>query len=194
MSIDTASEFRLTRAVRQASRISCGAARLLIALCNSRYRRRGAFSPEHVATALYQGILDRAPDICGFADKINLLRSGQELEQVIRTFIASPEFRSRFTQTLLPPAPMPDLRNSIPEKYETQLVRGAPMTVFIARADADIALKESLIDRCRFYDRFGVWSPVIDYDKEITAAIVRGLGAHSCFALGCFTGPVVGLL
>jgi len=39
-----------------------------------------------------------------------------------------------------------------------------------------------------------VWSPVIDLDKEITAAIVRGLGARSCFELGCFTGPVLSLL
>jgi hypothetical protein len=89
---------------------------------------------------------------------------------------------------------MPDLKALIPQRYETQLVRGTPITVFIADTDADIALMESLIDRHRFYDRFGVWSPVIDYDKEITAAIVRGLGARSCFELGCFTGPVMSLL
>jgi SAM-dependent methyltransferase len=35
---------------------------------------------------------------------------------------------------------------------------------------------------------------VIDLDKVITAAIVRGLGARSCFELGCFTGPVLSLL
>ena len=163
-------------------------------MCNSRSRRRGAFSPEQVATALYRGIFAREPDLGGFAEKISLLRSGQELEQVIRTFIASPEFRSQFAQTLVPPAPLPDLRASIPERYETQLARDAPMTVYVARTDTDIALMASLIDRHRFYDRFGVWSPIIDYDKEITAAIVRGLGARSCFELGCFTGPVMRLL
>ena len=68
------------------------------------------------------------------------------------------------------------------------------MTVYVARNDADIALMVSLIDKHRFYDRFGVWSPVIDPDKEIIAAIVRGLGARSCFELGCFTGSVIGLL
>jgi SAM-dependent methyltransferase len=68
------------------------------------------------------------------------------------------------------------------------------MTVFVARTDRDIALMASAIDQHRFYDRFGVWSPVIDHDKEITAAIVRGLGARSCFELGCFTGPVISLL
>jgi SAM-dependent methyltransferase len=97
-------------------------------------------------------------------------------------------------QALVPPAPMPDLRALIPERYETQLVHGSPKTVYVARTDADVALMASLLDRHHFYDRFGVWSPVIDYDKEITAAIVRGLGARSCFELGCFTGPVISLL
>ena len=64
----------------------------------------------------------------------------------------------------------------------------------LLRTDADIARMASLIDKHRFYDRFGVWSPVIDPDKEITAAIVRGLGARSCFELGCFTGSVISLL
>jgi len=68
------------------------------------------------------------------------------------------------------------------------------MTVYVARTDADVSLMGSLMDQHRFYDRFGVWSPVIDRDKEITATIVRGLGASSCFELGCFTGSVISLL
>ncbi len=89
---------------------------------------------------------------------------------------------------------MPDLKASMPERYQTQWVAGVPLTVYLARSDKDIALMASLIDRHRFYDQFGVWSPVIDGDKEITAAIVLGLGARSCFELGCFTGPVISLL
>jgi SAM-dependent methyltransferase len=185
---------KLGRAVRQASKTSFGAARLLTSMCNSQFRRHGAFSPEHVAAALYQGILDREPDPGGLADKIALIRSGQALEEVIRTFVDSPEFHSRLIQTLVPAALVPDLKTSLPDKYEAQLVRGAPMTVYVARTDDDIALMTSLIERHRYYDRFGVWSPVIDYDKEITAAIVHGLGARSCFELGCFTGPVISLL
>ena len=68
------------------------------------------------------------------------------------------------------------------------------MTIYVARTDPDIALMASLIEQHRFYDQLGVWSSVIDRDKKITAAIVRGLGAHSCFELGCFTGPVISLL
>jgi len=194
MSITTESQVRIRRAIRQIGRISFDAARFFITLCNSRPRRREKFSVEYVARALYRGILDREPDPCGLADKIGLLRSGRELDQVIRTFVDSAEFRSLLTQALVPSASMPDLKALIPDRYETQLVHGSPMTVYVARTDTDVALMASLLDRYRFYDRFGVWSPVIDYDKEITAAIVRGLGARSCFELGCFTGPVISLL
>jgi hypothetical protein len=166
----------------------------ITSLFSSLLRRRGGLPPERVAIALYRGILERKPDVAGFSEKVDRLRSGKALEQVVRTFIASAEFRSRFIQTLVPPAPMPDLNASIQDKYETQLVHGSPITVYVARTDADITLMASLIDRHRFYDRFGVWSPVIDYDKEITAAIVRGLGARSYFELGCFTGAVMSLL
>jgi SAM-dependent methyltransferase len=171
-----------------------GAASTVTSLLSSLFRRREVFSPEHVATALYRGILGREPDSGGFRDNLKLLRSGRALERVIRSFITSPEFRSRILEDYVPVTPLPDLRASIPGGYETQSVAGAPMTVYLARTDADIALMASLIDRHRFYDRFGVWSPVIDHDKEITAAIVHGLGARSCFELGCFTGSVISLL
>jgi SAM-dependent methyltransferase len=151
-------------------------------------------SPEQIAAALYRGILEREPDADGFRAYLEVLRSGQPLDRVIRSFIASPEFRSRILEVLVPSAPLPDLRAAMPTGYELQSVAGAPMTVYIARTNADIARMASLIDKHRFYDRFGVWSPVIDRDKRISAAIVRGLGARSCFELGCFTGSVISLL
>jgi SAM-dependent methyltransferase len=171
-----------------------GAASTITSLLSSLFRRREVFSPEHVVTALYRGILEREPDSDGFRLNVKLLRSGQALERVIRSFVISPEFRSRILAGFVPVTPLPDLRASLPGSYETQSVGGVPMTVYLARTDADIALMASLIDRHRFYDRFGVWSPVIDHDKKISAAIVRGLGARSCFELGCFTGSVISLL
>jgi len=166
----------------------------ITSLFSRRFGRRGGLPPERVAIALYRGILERKPDVAGFSEKVDRLRSGKALEQVIRTLIGSPEFRSRFIRSLVPAVPLPDLRATIPDRYEIQSVAGVPMTVYVARTDADIALMASLIDKHRFYDRFGVWSPVIDPDKDITAAIVRGLGARSCFELGCFTGSVISLL
>jgi hypothetical protein len=171
-----------------------GASYAITTLLGPWLRRRDSISPEHVATALYRGILEREPDPVWFAATVDHLRSGRSLEHLIRGFIASPEFRTRFAQTVVPSAPMPDLRLSFPDRYETQLVRGGPMTVYVTRVDQDIALMESLIEKHRFYDMFGVWSPIIDHDKRITAAIARGLGAGSCFELGCFTGPVMSVL
>jgi hypothetical protein len=185
---------RARRAVHQTDRISSALHRMLVALAGAQFSREGEFSPECIVTALYRGILDREPDRRGLAEKLIRLRFGTPLEKVVRTFIASPEFRIRFFQEVVPSSPMPDLKISIPDKYETQMVRGGPMSVYVARTDKDIALMESLIERHRFYDRFGVWSPIIDHDKRITAAIARGLGAGSCFELGCFTGPVMSVL
>jgi hypothetical protein len=157
-------------------------------------QRRDGLSPERVATALYRGILEREPDLPGLAQAAGILRSDKVLEQVIRTFIGSPEFHSRFLQALVPPVPLPDLTATMPDRYEIQQVNGMPMRVYVGRDDPDMTLMASLIEKHHFYDRFGVWTPVIDIDKQITAAIVRGLGARSCFELGCFTGPVMSLL
>jgi len=82
----------------------------------------------------------------------------------------------------------------MPDKYEIQHVRDAPLIVYLARTDTDIKQMVSLIDKHRYYDRFGVWAPVIDHDKRITATILRALGIRNCFELGCFTGPVLSIL
>jgi SAM-dependent methyltransferase len=160
----------------------------------TRLENRGSLSPELVATALYRGILGREPDLAGLGDKVNLLRSGPVLEHVIRTFVSSPEFRSRQLDTAIPTVELPDLTQAMPEMYARGVTGDTPTTVYIARSDADIGRMATLIERHRYYDAFGVWSPVIDLDKEVTAGIVRGLGARSCFELGCFTGPVLSLL
>jgi hypothetical protein len=60
----------------------------------------------------------------------------------------------RFVQSLVPVVALPDLRASIPDRYEIQSAAGAPMTVYVARNDADIALVASLVDRHHFYGRF----------------------------------------
>jgi SAM-dependent methyltransferase len=184
---------RATQAVRRASRTSSDAARHAVAFFRSQPGCKGGHTSENIVTALYRGVLDREPDLAGFANHLNLLNDGRLLE-VIRCFVGSPEFRARFIRSLVPVSPLPDLKVLHSDHYETQSITGAPATVYVARSDEDIALMSSLIERHRYYDRFGVWSPVIDHDKEITAALVRGLGAQSCFELGCFTGAVISLL
>ena len=159
-----------------------------------RFRRRTEWTSKEVATALYRGILERDPDSTGLQDHIEFLHSGMLLEQMVRAFVASKEFRSRILEGLVPVTPLPDIRAAMPDMYQSQPVDGSPMTVYVACADEDITRMQRLIEKHGYYDRFGVWTPLIDGDKVITAAIVRGLGARSCFELGCFTGPVLSLL
>jgi 2-polyprenyl-3-methyl-5-hydroxy-6-metoxy-1,4-benzoquinol methylase len=166
----------------------------LIGRAYRRFRGRSEWTSQEVATALYRGILEREPDPTGLQDHIEFLRSGKLLEQMVRAFVASKEFRSRILENLVPVTPLPDLRTAMPDMYQSQPVDGAAVTVYVARADDDIARMRKLIEKHGYYDRFGVWTPLIDRDKVITAAIVRGLGARSCFELGCFTGPVLSLL
>jgi SAM-dependent methyltransferase len=143
-----------------------------------------------VVTELYRGLLGRDPDPGGLMGAVDQLRSGPMLAPVIRAFVESAEFRARMLKAAAPSVVLPDLTAAMPEMYR----RERDTTVYLASQDADIDHMVRLIDRHRYYDAFGVWSPVIDLDKEIIAAIVRGLGAQSCFELGCFTGPVLSLL
>ena len=83
-----------------------GAASMVTSLLSSMLRRREVFSSEHVATALYRWILQRDPDSAGFRDNVKLPRSGRALEGVIRSFIASPEFRSRALEGFVPVTPL----------------------------------------------------------------------------------------
>ncbi|HEX6442999.1 MAG TPA: methyltransferase domain-containing protein [Stellaceae bacterium] len=149
---------------------------------------------EEIVTALYRGLFEREPDPGGFEYSMSLLRGGMPVEELVRAVLKSAEFVNRAPELLGPAEALPDLIRAMPERYEWPIVRGNPMPVYVAKTDADMALMESLIRHHRYYDRGGVWSASIDIDKEITAAIVRGLGAHSCFELGCFTGPVLSLL
>jgi SAM-dependent methyltransferase len=159
-----------------------------------RFKRMAGLTPEEVATALYRGILGRDPDAEGLQNQITALRSGKFLKQIVQSFVASEEFRARILESLVPVTSLPDLRAATPDSYQTESVNGSPITVYVAGTDADIATMCNLIKKHRYYDRFGVWTPMIDHDKVVTAAIVRGLGARSCFELGCFTGPVLSLL
>jgi tRNA (mo5U34)-methyltransferase len=166
----------------------------LIGRAYRRFRRRTEWTSREVATALYRGILERDPDPTGLQDHIEFLGSGMLLEQMVRAFVASKEFRSRILESFVPVTPLPDLKAAMRDMYQSQPVDGSPITVYVARADEDIDRMRKLIEKHGYYDRFGVWTPLIDRDKIITAAIVRGLGARSCFELGCFSGPVLSLL
>jgi SAM-dependent methyltransferase len=148
-------------------------------------------TPEEVVSALYEGILRRHADPSGFVAYLSALLDGRSLSQIIAEMIASFEFRNTNESSVLPVITLPDLASQYPEKYQ-KTKSGPP--IFIADIDDDFEFLERLIMEHRYYDSLGVWSPSIDLDKRITAAIVEGLGARRCVELGCFTGPVLSLL
>jgi SAM-dependent methyltransferase len=148
-------------------------------------------SPEEVVSALYEGIFRRRADPSGSAAYLNALLNGYSLSKIIEEMIASDEFRNVRGSNVLPVITLPDLTSLYPEKYHKSN-SGPP--IFIADVDDDFRFLERLIIEHRYYDSLGVWSPAIDLDKQITAAIVEGLGARRCVELGCFTGPVLSLL
>lgn len=144
-----------------------------------------------VVSALYLGILGRPADKGGFNSYLDALQRGIPLSDIIREMIASDEFQAHQQPALANSVVLPDLTKLNPEKY---LRTEADSSIFKAFSDDDFRLMESLIVKNRYYDGFGVWSPEIDLDKRVTAAIVKGLGARNCIELGCFTGPVLSLL
>src|SRR5438477_6369953 len=125
----------------------------------SRFSGSGALPPERVANALYRGILEREPDLPGLVSKAEALRRGETLEQVIRYLIGSPEFRSRFLESIVQTGSLPDLAAAMPDHYAIQPANGGPIRVYLAETNGDMMRMSSLIERYRFYDRFGVWSP-----------------------------------
>ncbi|WP_159731717.1 methyltransferase domain-containing protein [Methylosinus sp. Ce-a6] len=142
-------------------------------------------------SALYSGLLGREPDESGFNGYMLAMRNGESLASIARGMASSPEFLGRHGLVRVGAVELPDLTELCPRKY----VRSdGARSIFNASQDEDFAWMLRMIDENRYYDHLGVWSPVIDRDKRVTAAIVLGLGAKSCVELGCFSGPVLSVL
>ena len=148
-------------------------------------------SYDDIVQELYLGLLERPADAGGFESYLAALRQGAKLCEIIRQIVQSGEFRSRNSPSVFPSPVLPDLTELFPNKY---IQKSSDSSVFVASADEDFAFLESLIAKYRYYDSFGVWSPEIDLDKQVTAAVIRGLGARNCLEPGCFTGSVLSIL
>lgn len=156
-------------------------------------------APEHsgpdaerkLVVELYRGLLGRDPDEGGLAAYAAQLRSGVPVAELIRNLVGSEEFSLRQGYLRVAESALPNLRELHPERYRDFDQDGS---IFLGRDDGDVDWLERAILEHNFYDSFGVWSPTIDVDKRVTAALVEGLGAKSCLELGAFTGPVLSLL
>lgn len=142
-------------------------------------------------SALYAGLLGREPDESGFNGYMLAMRNGESLASIAKGMANSPEFLGRHGLVRVGSVELPDLTEIFPTKY---VRRHGGRSIFNASQDDDFSWMLRMIDENRYYDHLGIWSPVIDRDKRITAAIAMGLGAESCLELGCFSGPVLSVL
>ncbi|MEP7042464.1 MAG: methyltransferase domain-containing protein [Dokdonella sp.] len=153
---------------------------------------RGAdASAEQLVTELYRGLLGREPDPGGLRSHVDAMNAGAPLGEIARGMTESEEFSKKQGYLRVLPAQLPDLVALHPQRYR---LNDDGSSTFSVRDDADFDWLERMIHEHRYYDSFGVWSPVVDIDKRVIAALVTGLGAKRCLELGCFTGPVLSLL
>ncbi len=156
--------------------------------------RRGAASgagTEQLVAELYRGLLEREPDAGGLRTHADALDAGVPLAELARNMVGSEEFNKKQGYLRVPAAVLPNLVELHPQRYRRN---DDGSTTFRIDDDADFDWLERMIHEHRYYDSFGVWSPVIDIDKRVIAALVAGLGTKRCLELGCFTGPVLSLL
>lgn len=154
-------------------------------------RDRADPSNADLVEQLYQGVLGRAADDSGRASHVAALDAGAPLAELIAGMLRSDEFSHKNGSLRIAPAQLPDLTVLFPQRYRRE---PDATTVFEACTDEDFHRLEQAIHEYRYYDSFGVWSPTVDLDKRVTAALVTGLGTRRSLELGCFTGCVMGLL
>ncbi len=146
---------------------------------------------EALVAELYRGILGREPDPSGLRSHAATLHAGLPLGRVARSMIESDEFNQSQKYLRVPAVTLPDLTQQSRWRYQRNADGSTTLEI---SDDAQFDELEHAILEHRYYDSFGVWSPVIDLDKRITAALAAGLGAKRCLEIGCFTGPVLSLL
>jgi len=147
-----------------------------------------SFGAEELIVAAYEAILGRDPDESGFSNGVMAINRGMTLVDFLRNMINSDEFAQQKKILRIDKSELPDLTTWRPGQY-SRLDDGS--TIYFAQSDADFEFLEASIKDHHYYDNLGVWSPSIDLDKRLIAAIVAGLGAHRSLEIGCFSGPVL---
>lgn len=154
-----------------------------------------SISREHVIWS-YRLLLGREPESEeAIADKLR----AETVTDLRRMFIESAEFAALSSSSIkqkLERRELPNLQLLNPSKYEWVRFFGSSDTAltFRARNPSDYDWLERMILEHSYYDMPGVWSPVIDPDKEVIAEIVTQMAPNRVLELGCSTGAVIKLL
>lgn len=152
-------------------------------------------SAKEFVEVIFSGLLKREiadADLLRFAEGID---AGMSLPDMVSDIVASPEFIALHLGPAPPASPLerelPNLQEMMPEcYYHTE----SGDVIFRAGDDNGVEMMKSLIYRHRYYDAGGIWSPVVDLDKHVTATIMDACGARRSLELGCYSGSVISLL
>ena len=169
--------------IRRASEISSGAAKLVIA---QRHAQGSVFPRIYCHHSL-----SRDPRTSGAGPSAHfssgsrpLAVAGQNLEEGHSYLHRLPRVSALGLHRLWYPGLRCPTSASIPSGSETQFNCGKRPEYACMVSDRCRHPLDGVAPRATsLFDRFGVWSPVIDYDKEITAVTVRGLD-QSCLSSG----------
>jgi SAM-dependent methyltransferase len=144
----------------------------------------------------YRRLLGREPDKAGRVTNLAALQQGASRLDVILGIARSAEYYTLLTKSMFGDLKLPRLQEIRPTNFETSpfISSDQKATIFRARNAADFDWLEKMILECGYYEKPGVWSLMVDQDKQVIAEIIRHFSAHRCLELGCATGPVLKLL
>lgn len=144
----------------------------------------------------YRRFLHRPPDTPGREESLRVLTQGVSRFDFIQSIVASPEYYNVLVKSIFGEAPLPNLQEQRPDKFEDVLVQGSNERIktFIARQLVDFDWLEAMILDHGYYERPGVWSLAIGTDKRVIAEVISRFAAEKILEIGCATGPVLRVL
>ncbi|MDP2855518.1 MAG: methyltransferase domain-containing protein [bacterium] len=151
-------------------------------------------SDEEFLDTIFRKMLGRDPDPEGKAHQLKFLRAGNSRVSLLLNIMEAPEYVFKIVRDnihhyvkLLP------IKDERPDRYEVRHDRSGTEKswVFNVRDDADFDWLERKIVTNGYYERPGVWSFIIDEDKQMMADIAAEFGPHSVLDFGCANGAVL---
>jgi len=145
---------------------------------------------------VYQTFLKRSADETGRNHYLAQLRQGVSRLDLVLSVVSSNEYANLLINQVFNGPGLPNLTAVRPAKFRPARLLGQSefLPGFVASCPEDFDWLESMILSHGYYEQPGVWSFVIDEDKEIIAEMIGQFKPRSCLELGCSVGAVLSLL
>jgi len=151
-------------------------------------------SDETFLDYIYKKLLGREPDPHGKAVQLKFLREGNSRVSLLLNIIEAPEFVYKIVRDnihayiqVLP------IKDEKPDHYQaiSDLERREKTWVFRVKEENDFDWLERKVIENGYYERPGVWSFIIDEDKQILAEMASEFNPRSVLDFGCANGAVL---